>query len=86
MRHIGAPEFPKLRGKEAKRALLELIREYEEERGKDLTDKQANALVKIAKGLISSIEMEIGASPSNKKIKEFRLSTRLKRTITEHVP
>ncbi len=85
MKHIIVPEYPKLRGKEAKQTLLKLIREFEEQRGKELTDKQTNALVMFAKGLISSIEMEMGASPSNKEIKGIPFSKPLKRTITKNV-
>ena len=53
---IEIPEFPKLRGKNAIKALHGLIAELEEQRGKELTDKQTKALIKAAKGLISSIQ------------------------------
>ncbi len=85
LRRIEVPEFPKLRGQEAKQTLQELIQEFEEQRGKELTDKQTNTLVEFAKGLISSIEMEMGANPSTKDLKEGHPATRAKRTIAKHV-
>jgi len=53
---IQIPEFPILRGEKAVKALRDFIAELEEQRGKELADKQTKALIKIAKGLISSIQ------------------------------
>ena len=53
---VEVPEFPMLRGEKAARALHDFIAELEGQRGKELTDKQAGALIKIAKGLISSLQ------------------------------
>lgn len=55
---IEIPVFPTLRGKKAIKALDALIDELEEQRGKGLTDKQTAALIKIAKGMIVSIQVE----------------------------
>lgn len=55
---IEIPEFPRLRGEKAIRVLNDLIVELEKQRGNGLTDKQTKALIKIAKGLISSIEVK----------------------------
>lgn len=55
---IEIPEFPRLRGKKAVKALHDFIAELEEQNGKELADKQTTALIKIAKGLISSIQAE----------------------------
>ena len=58
MQPVLIPEFPKLRGEEAIEVLHDFIRELEEQRGKELTTKQTNALTKFSLGLISSIEAE----------------------------
>jgi len=68
MKLIEIPQFPTLRGQDAIEALNEIIKEFEEQKGKELTEKQAKALIKFANGLISSIEAEMssGASDRNK--------------------
>lgn len=53
---IEIPEFSILRGEKAVKALYALIDELEEKRGKELTEKQVRALVKIARGMIFSIQ------------------------------
>lgn len=58
MQPIQIPEFPKLRDEEATEALHDFIKELEEQRGKELTDKQTTALIKFSLGLISSIEAD----------------------------
>jgi len=55
------PKFPVFRREKAIRFLRDLINEFEEQRSKELTEKQVAALIKIAKGLISSIEAEMCA-------------------------
>ena len=55
---IEVPEFPRLRGEKAIKALHDFIAELEEQDGKELADKQTTALIKIAKGLVSSIQAE----------------------------
>ncbi len=52
--------FPRLSGDEAIFALFDFIDELEEQRGKELTERQTAALTIFAKGLISSIKAEIG--------------------------
>lgn len=54
---VEIPEFPILRGKEAIKALYDLVDNLEEQRRKELTDKQTVALIKIAKALIYSIQV-----------------------------
>ncbi len=58
MQPVLIPEFPKLRGEEAIKAIHDFIIELEGQKGKELTDKQTNALTKFSLGLISSIETE----------------------------
>jgi HD-GYP domain-containing protein (c-di-GMP phosphodiesterase class II) len=55
---IEIPEISELRGEKAIKALSDAITELEEQNGNQLTDKQTEALIKIAKGMISSIQVE----------------------------
>ncbi len=75
MEYIEIPEIRVLRGKKAIKALHDFIDEVEEQRGKELTQKQTTALIKLAKELISSIETETRSGTSHKNIKEMRSST-----------
>lgn len=52
------PEVRRLHGRKAVRNLHEFIKELEERRGEELTDKQTNALIRVAEELISAIEGE----------------------------
>ncbi len=58
MQYLNIPKFQTLRGEAAIEALNEYIAELEEQTPGELTDKQAKALTKFARGLISSIESE----------------------------
>ena len=64
MKPLEIPQFPVLRGEKAVKALYDFISELEEQRDVELTDKQTDALIKLAKGLISSIEAEKTATTS----------------------
>ena len=86
MRYIEIPEFPRLRGEKAIEALCDFINELEEQRGKELTDKQTTTLIKFAKGLILSIEEEKLLDTSDKGVKEMRFVSHLKRKIMKCVP
>ena len=66
---IRTSEFPRLCGGEAIEALCCHILELEEQRGKELTDKQTTAMIKLAKRLISSIEAETRLSTADKEIR-----------------
>ena len=82
MQLIEIPKFEILRGEEAIEALYGFIDELEEQRGQTLTDKQTDALVKLARGLISSIETEMLSNPPNE---EKRFMNQLKQTITKRI-
>lgn len=82
MQPVVVPRYPRLRGEKAVRFLQDFINELEEQRGEELTEKQTTALIKFAKGLISSIEAE---THSDKAIKEMRLESRLKKAIVQHI-
>ena len=69
-----------MRGEEAIEALCNYILELEEQRGKELTEKQNTALVKLAKRLISSIEAETRFGTSDKGMR-FVIHT--KKTVTD---
>lgn len=80
------PEFPKLRGEEATEALHDFIKELEEQRGKELTDKQTTALIKFSLGLISSIEADNRSKRIRNRLceqmkEETRFITRLKKQL-----
>jgi len=81
MQPVEIPEFPKLCGEEAIEALYDFVDEVEEQRGKELTDKQTTALIKFAWGLISTIEAGKRLGTSDKENKEMRFVTQLKKTI-----
>ncbi len=65
------PEFPVFHGEKAIRFLRGFIKELAEQRSEELTEKQAEALIKIAKGLISSIEAEMCAKEKPRRRFEF---------------
>ena len=65
---IEIPKIPELRGKKAIEALSDAIAELEEQKGNQLTDKQTEALIKIAKGIISSLQGEKERTKPKKRI------------------
>jgi len=71
MQLIEIPEFPILRGEKAIKVLHDFIDELQEQRGKELTEKQTAALIRFARGLISSIEAETRSGTLAKNIKEM---------------
>ena len=78
MQPVLIPEFPKLRGEEAIEALRGCIRDLEEQRGKELTDKQTTALIKFSLGLISSIKAENQSNRiMNKRLEQMKEERRL---------
>lgn len=79
MQAVEIPYFPVLRGEEAIKALQGFIREVKEEKSEELTFKQTRTLIKVAKGLISSIEAPTVSV--NKDDEEKRLVKRVKKTI-----
>jgi hypothetical protein len=79
-RSIEIPEFRRLRSEEAIEALCYYILELEEQRGKELTDKQTNIMIKFARGLISSIGAEKRFDASDKRM---RLVIELDKKIIE---
>ncbi len=58
MRYLEIPEISVVHGEKAVKALQDFISELETQEPKELTKKQIDALIKVAKGLISSIEAE----------------------------
>lgn len=91
MKSLEARNFEVLNGEKAIEALSDYIEELEERRGKDLTEKQTDAMIKLAKGLISSIKSEIHNSNQTERLcaelalsieSEISLTRRLKKAIT----
>jgi hypothetical protein len=68
MGFIEIPDSSILRGDEAVEALRYFVNQVEEQRGKKITEKQADALLKIADALIVTIKAETLAS-SDKIVK-----------------
>ncbi len=58
MKPIKMPKIVCLKGKEAVAALSTFIDELEKQRGKELTDKQTDALIRIANELITHLTAE----------------------------
>ena len=85
MRFIEIPEFPRLRGEKAIKALHDFINELVEQIDKELTDKHTTALIKLAKGLIYSIKAETRSNTSERGIKEKGFVTQIKK-IMKYIP
>jgi hypothetical protein len=58
MPFIEVPEMPVLRGEEAVELLNQKIEEFQQQKGKRLTDKQADALTRAANQMILMIRSE----------------------------
>jgi uncharacterized ferredoxin-like protein len=58
MSFIEVPEMPVLRGEEAVDVLNQKIEEFQQQKGKRLTEKQAEALTKAANQMIMIIRAE----------------------------
>lgn len=86
MRYIEIPQFPVLQGEQAVKALHGFIRELEEPRKEELTEKQTVALIKLAKGLISSIEGERQAATLAKDVKEKHFVTFIHSPLLSPLP
>lgn len=82
MQLVKIPEFAILRGGKAIEALHGFIDELEEQRGQTLTDKQIDALIKLTRGLISSIETEMLSNSPNE---ERRFMNKLKQRIMKRI-
>jgi len=82
MQYFEMPELSVLQGDDAVAALQEYIDELEENRDEDLTESQTKALIRLAKGLISTIEAEPHVCEPKRKP---QMLTRLRRAITENV-
>lgn len=82
MQLIEIPKFAILRGEKAIETLYGFIDELEEQTGQTLTDKQTDALIKLARGLISSIETEMLSNSPNE---ERRFMNQLKQRIMKRI-
>ena len=82
MQHFKIPELQILKGEEAIAALKEYVQELNENGDENLTPTQTQTLIKLAQGLISTIESE---SQSSKPKKKQQIFTRLKNVIAENL-
>jgi hypothetical protein len=84
MRYIEIPETPKIQGEDAILALKSYVKELQEEKGNtELSPKQTRAMIKLANGLISSIQTEIRAKSPNRNSKPQRLVSILKEAVAK---
>jgi hypothetical protein len=86
MQPIEIPKFPTLHGKKAIKALRDFINELETQECKELTENQTKALIKLAKGLITSIEAETHSNTCSSSVKEMLFEGQLKKTISRIYP
>jgi len=86
MQPIEVPKFPTLHGKKAIKALHYFINELETQGGKELTENQTAALIKLAKGLISSIEAETLSDTCGRSVKKMLFGGQLKNHLVKHIP
>jgi hypothetical protein len=68
MKPVKMPKVVYLKGKAAIKALSTFVDELEEKRGEELTDKQTDALIRIANELSSSIKAQIQAETIAKEL------------------
>ena len=66
MAFIDVPEMPVLHGEEAVEFLNLMIKEFQQQKGTRLTDKQAEALTKAANQMITIIRGEMWAKSTGK--------------------
>ena len=66
MAFIEIPEMPVLHGEEAVEFLNQMIKEFQQQKGTRLTDKQAETLTKAANQMISIIRAETWAKSTGK--------------------
>lgn len=64
MQHLEVPETPILQGEDAVRALNEYITELKQEEN-PIDDKQRTVMIKLAEGLIRSVQAEIVAQKNS---------------------
>ena len=90
MQTLATPNFEVLDGMEAVATLWEYIGELEDRRGKDLTTRQTDAMIRLAKALISSINFHMRESAEAERMcaelqsnieSEFSLTGRLRKTV-----
>lgn len=70
MRQIEIPKTVVLHGEKAINALYDFISELETQKPQELTEKQTAALIRVAKGLISSIEADKQLATSHQQKKK----------------
>jgi len=85
MQSIEIPEFQTLRGEEAIGALYDFVEELENQKDKELTEKQIATLTKFAWGLTASIEAERQLGALNIDIKEMRFADHVRKTIKKYM-
>ncbi len=85
MRRIEVPYFPILRGEDAIDALQGYIRELDKQKKPELTKNQREALMKLAKGLISAIKTETENQKATKEKNNSSLVAQLKKSLLKRM-
>jgi hypothetical protein len=67
LQYYDRPEVLVLKGEEAVEVLQKYVKELEEAKPKELTKKQAKAMIKLANGLMSAIKEEVATREASKK-------------------
>jgi hypothetical protein len=87
---LATPNLEVLDGMKAVATLWEYISELEDRRGKDLTERQTDAMIRLAKALISSINFHMRESAEAERLcaelqanveAEFSLTGRFRKTV-----
>lgn len=81
MKYIEIPETVKIGGKEAIQSLNEYINELQQQKSNELTKKQKSAMIKFARGLISSIEYEMQHKAARKPTRKVSIMEQIKQAI-----
>jgi len=85
LQNIEITRYQPWQGEEAIEFLHEIIKEFERRKGKELTDRQADVMIKFATGLITALETEVAANKSGKAAKIGGLFSRLKASFMRTV-
>ncbi len=83
MQYCERPQTYVLKGEEALEVLNKYVEELKENKPEELTEEQAKIMIKLAKGLIHTIEKE--PSPHQSRLETPQLLNKLRRTISSNL-
>lgn len=85
MAYIEIPETHRTSGKEAIQSINEYINELQQQTNKELTRKQKSAMIKFARGLITSIETEMQKKAAHKRTRKTPIMKQIRETILKGI-